>query len=263
MAIHSGQGGNMASRENRGADLLGHGVSYDTNPGPDGSYTPEQLWRFMWDLRFEPGWRREAEIDNAFYDGDQLKMPTLQRMKELGIPPIIVNMMAPAIDSVAGWEVITRADLRCIPETEESYPIAMGLNVKFKEALRLMRFNHTIGKQFKDMLKTGIAWVEVGRNPDPFGYPYLMSIPPWREMYWDYRSREPDLSDVRFIVRRKWFDFDVLMRVFPQHAENIKNSMNGYAEGWLNEWEEIGYSDIASQLSSSDRCGTTVHARGG
>ena len=117
------------SRDNRGADLV-QNVNYDSRPQSDGSYSKEQLWRFMWDLRFEPDWRKEAELENAYYDNDQHEMQTLLRMKELGIPPITVNMVAPAIDSVAGWEVITRADLRAVPETEESYDAAMALNMK-------------------------------------------------------------------------------------------------------------------------------------
>lgn len=242
--------GEMVARDNRGSDLV-QGVDYDPNPQRDGSYTREQLWRFMWDIRFEPSWRREAEVENAYYDNDQLQMQSLIRMKELGIPPIQINMIAPAIDSVAGWEVITRADLQAVPETEASYHTAMGLNVKFKEAQRLTRFNQRVGIQFKTALKTGVSWLEIKRNRDPYGYPYQVLNVPWREIYWDYRSREPDLSDVRFIVRRKWFDGDVLMREFPEHREVIKQAMAGHSEGWLNEWEEIGYNDLAQSLANS------------
>ena len=160
----------------RGGDFSVGGFDYSTEPQRDGSYTQQQLHRFLWDLRFEPEWRREAEVDNAFYDGDQRDVKSLRRMKELGLAPVIINMTAPAVDSVAGWEVITRADLKCEPETEQAYDIAMGLNIKLKEAQRLTEFNTKVGQQFKATLKTGVSWLEVGRNPDPFGYPYFCDV---------------------------------------------------------------------------------------
>ena len=228
--------------DSRGADLVSVGSDADIRPQSDGSFSARQLQRFLHDVRFEPNWRRDAELESAFYDGDQLKTETVRRMIELGIAPMVVNMIAPAIDSVAGLEVLSRSALKVEPETEESFDVAQGMNVKFKEAQRLTGFNERTGSQYKEGVQIGISWVEVKRNPDPFAYPYQVLGTPWRECFVDYRSREPDYSDRRFFVRAKWFDLDTLARHFPMHKNLIRTASlaGGGAEGWL-DWETLGY----------------------
>lgn len=240
----------IQGRDNRGSDFV-PGTDHSLDPHRDGSLSREQLWRFMWEMRLEPEWRKEAEVAMSFYDGDQIDREVLMRMKALGMAPIVINMTAPAIDAVAGWEVITRADLKVIPETDESYETATALNVKLKEAMRMTRFNQVIGHQFKQAIQIGVSWIEISRNPDPYGYPFKVRLVPWREVFWDYRSREPDLSDRRYMLRRKWFDRDVLTRHMPQHRRAIEAAVNGFADGWTTEWEELGHADLAQNLRHS------------
>ena len=252
MAMHTpGSADRYADRDSRGTDFLGP-VDYGLDPQHDGSFSREQLWRFMWEMRMEPDWRSEAEVEMAFYDGDQLSTDMLRKMKDLGFAPIVMNMIAPTIDSVAGWETIARADLMCRPETDDSYHAAMGLNVKFKEALRMTRFNTHVGHQFKTAVKIGVCWLEVSRNPDPFEYPYRARIVPWREMHVDYRSRDPDYSDARYIHRQRWFDRDELAHHFPRHRRLIEDiAFGGYADGWSLNWDGMNRTDFADDLAHS------------
>ncbi len=226
-------------------------VDHDIDPQRDGSYSREQLYRFMWETRLEPEWRKEAELAMAFYDGDQLDREILMKMKQFGMAPVIINVTAPTIDAVAGWETITRADLNCIPETEESYEAAMGLNVKFKEALRMTRFNQMIGHGFKRQVQMGLATMEVSRNPDPYGYPYRVGLVPWRECFYDYRARNHDYSDARYMLRRRWLDRDDLVRHMPQHRKEIEGAVTGFADGWTTEWGTLGDVDIHEELAHS------------
>ena len=207
------------------------------------------LWKFMNDIRYEPDWRREAEWDAAFYDGDQLKTKTLQRMKELGIPPMVVNLIAPIVDATTGWEEIARANLKCIPETQASYEVARAMNVKYKEALRLTKFDREVGFQFKDTVKTGLGWLEVVRESDPFLYPYRVGKVPWRQMYVDYKSRREDYSDKRYVVRRQWYDADVLKEHLPNHKKLINSLIGGQSDSWFSEWDSSYYTDVSQALA--------------
>ena len=243
--------GIMQSRSNRGSDFQVEGFGTDLKPMPDGSFSAEQLWRFIWDLRFEPDWRREAEIDNAYYDGDQLTQETLKRMAEVGIPPVITNLIGPSIDSVSGFETIVSADPKLIPEREEYFETTEAMNVKYKEALRLTEFNSVVNETFESMIRIGIGWLEIGRNPDPLKYPYFARMTPWREMWWDYRSRSHNIiDDARFLVRRRWYDADVIKTHFPDGHDAIERARGGFSQSWLNEWEDIGYDDVTRQLGS-------------
>lgn len=221
----------------------------DEKPTPqkDGSLSPSQLERFLADQYCEPNWRAEAEIDTAYYDGDQLKKETIERMIENGILPAIVNFCAPAIDSVAGLEVVTRQDLRCVSVDDDSYEIAMAMNQKFKEAMRVTGFARKVGIQFKRAINMGISWLEVSRSDDPFGYPYRVLNVPWREMFMDYRAREANYDDGRYMIRRKWFDEDDLLSYFPEkkHQRMIRSAAKANGEvgkdDWLSRFENNFY----------------------
>ena len=251
MNVHPlNQGQMITTDRGRGGDFRSHGFASDMTPQPDGSFSETQLTGLLWDLRFEPDWRRQAEVEYAFYDGEQLNMATLRKMRENGFPTVIINMIAVAIDSVTGFEDEMRSDPKVMPENDEFFDVAEALNERMKLAIRMTGFNDEVGHAFKDCVIIGIGWIEVIRNPDPFGYPYLVKKVPWREMYWDYRSRAPDIiSDARFLARRKWFDADVLMTHFPNHRDVIERSMGSYPHGWLNDWEDVTYDDVAASLS--------------
>ena len=234
--------------------IRGNGRYYPPYDGVSGAgaakgYPNELLWSFMEDIRYEPSWRREAEVDGAFYDGDQLKSETLIRMKELGIPPMVVNMVAPIIDGVTGFEALARSNLKCVPEDEESYDTAKALNIKLKEAMRLTKFDYHVGQSFTSSAKLGLGWLEVSRQTDPYKYPYRVAMVPWREMFVDYKSRDLDYDDARYMIRRRWYDSDLLTEYFPNKKKLIKSLAGGVQDSVFIEWETTGYDDISQSLA--------------
>ena len=207
-------------------------------PQPDGSYSEYQLREFLEELRDEPPWRDNAALEEEYYDGNQLDQATLQLMAENGLPPIIVNRIKPAIDSVVGFEALTRRDPRVLPENDDSVQGAEGLNALLKETIRLAEFNEAYTEAFLSSVKIGIGWVEVSRNPDPFEYPYRCVYVPWREMWWDWRARRKDLMDARYIMRRKWMDRDVLATMFPDQREIIFRETSNWPTGAPGDWDD-------------------------
>lgn len=186
----------------------------------------ERIERILDDLRYEPPWRAEAGREMDFYDGHQLDQLTLARMEELGMPPIVVNLIKPTIDAVIGMEARTRSDPLVRPENEESTEGAEALNQKLKEATRLSRLNRACADAFGSQAKVGVGWVEVARDSDPFAYQYRIQDVSRKEMWWDWRARSPDLSDARFIIRRKWYDADECAQHFPRHARLINQAIS-------------------------------------
>ena len=217
------------------------------NPGKDGSLSIDQLETFFRDQWYEPEWRAEAELDSAYYDGDQLTSETLKRMQDNGILPAVVNFCAPTVDAVSGLEIITRQDFRLVARDDDSYQTAQAMNEQFHQALKMTRFNQKISDQYKGSIIRGMSWIEVSRNPDPFDYPYRVINIPWREMYYDWRAREPDLSDMRYIIRRKWYDEDQLKALFPdsKHKKIIEMSTAQQgtigADDWLTRFDHGFY----------------------
>ena len=199
----------------------------------DGSYTSEQVVGLLRELRDEPEWRDEAVRAEEFYDGHQLNVETLRTMQSNGIPPTIFNMIQPLVNSVTGFEVQNRTDITVLPENDQSIEGAQGLNQLMKEATRLTDFNRECGAAFRSAVVTGIGWALVTRNADPFGYPYRVENIPWREMWWDWRSRKPDLSDARYILRRVWFDRDSLATQLPESRALLDDITSSWPTGGL------------------------------
>ena len=218
------------------------GFDHDWKPQSDGSYSPEQMHRLLYDLNDEPNWRPNASLEMQFYDGNQLDQPTLALMAERGIPPQITNMIQPAIDNALGYEEIMRTDIVIKGEDEKSFETATAVNAKYKEAERLADFDDAVAHAFADMMRIGIGWIGVTRNDDPFKYPYRVKHVPWREMWWDWRARDFNLQDARYVIRRQWYDADDLAAHLPQHAQLIKYASTGWPAGWIDVWDRHGSS---------------------
>lgn len=196
--------------------------SVDSAPASPGSMTVDQLDKFLYEIRLQPMWRREADLDAEFYDGNQLDHATLDDMQRLGMAPLIRNLIRPTIDVALGMEAKTRSDWRVQADDDKFQDVAEALSVKLKEAERESRADRACSDSYAGQLKTGLAWCEVSREMDPFKYPYRVTSVNRREIFWDWRAKEPDLGDARYLVRRRWQDVDVLELMFPEDAEMIK-----------------------------------------
>lgn len=212
-------------------------LTHDLKPQPDGSLSEAQIAALIHDIRYEPQWRENAAIEEELYDGNQLSQDVLIAQRENGIPSIIVNLIQPVIKAVTGFETMNRTDPIVLPEDDESVPGAEALNQDLKEIVRITGFNDAFSEAFMSAAKIGIGWVEISRHADPFAYPYRAEYVPWREMWWDWRARKKDLSDARYILRRKWYDRDVLATMLPQHRATIESATSSWPTGAPGDWD--------------------------
>jgi hypothetical protein len=174
------------------------------------------------EVRQEPAWRRRANEEADYYDGNQIDQATLAEMEALGIAPSIENLIAPTIDSVLGLEVKTRTDWVVKPAKDKRWQdVADALSVKLNEAERETRADRACSDAYAPQIKVGLGWVGVSRSQNPFEYPYRVEYIHRNEVFWDWRSQKPDLSDARFLVRKKWYDAKTIGLMFPDRKELI------------------------------------------
>lgn len=178
----------------------------------------------------QPAWRGQADREVDYYDGNQLDSATLRDMEEIGMPPIIENVIAPAIDAVLGMEAKTRTDWKVTADQDgRDSPVAEAMNYRMAQAEKATRADRAGADAYASQVKTGLGWVEVSRENDPFKYPYRVQQVHRNEIFWDMRSHEMDGSDMRFMIRRRWTDVDVAAQLFPKHASLIKHVGNGWS----------------------------------
>ncbi|WIH29294.1 portal protein [Photobacterium damselae] len=189
-----------------------------------------KILMIMSDIDAQPDWRTVANLACAYYDNDQLPTEVKKKLKERGQPETVHNLIAPTIDGVLGMEAKTRVDLLVMADDpdDEYELIAEAINAEFADACRLGRFDKARSDAYASMIKTGVGFVEVYRNPNLFGPKYKIRFIHRDEVYWDWFSQEQDWSDARWVMRKRWCDVDVLINMFPHKKDVIIQAISNW-----------------------------------
>ena len=192
----------------------------------------DTLMEWLDEIRNQPNWRINADKEADYYDGNQLTQEQLEIMEERNLPPLITNLIKPTVDVVLGMEARNRTDWKVAPEaTDASDDVAQALSEKLFQAQTTSQANRAMSDAYAQQVKVGIGWVEVARNSDPFKPPYRVRSLHRRELFWDWRAREPDLNDARYLVRKQWLDIDTVAVAFPDKVDVLRQSAMGW-QGW-------------------------------
>ena len=185
--------------------------------------------KFLDEIAEQPAWRSASDREMDYYDGNQLDNEVLRKQASIGMPPAIEPLIGPAIDAVLGFEVKQRADWRVLPDSDKAGDdLALALNRKLTLAERQAKADSACSEAFKTQVAVGIGWVEVSRESDPFKFPQRCKAIHRNEIWYDWAAREPDLSDARYLVRRKWVDRSIARLMFPGQADLINASSTGW-----------------------------------
>ncbi|NKI73550.1 portal protein [Dickeya sp. CFBP 2040] len=208
-------------------------------------FTQRQLLDISSDIDAQPDWRTTANKACSYYDGDQLAPELVAKLRERGQPLTMHNLIAPTIDGVLGMEAKTRTDLMVIADDpdEEMEQLADAVNAEFADVCRLANMNKARSDAYAEQIKAGLGWVEVRRNGDLFGSRYKVGTVHRNEVFWDWHSREADLSDCRWLMRKRWLDVDEVKATFPGMSDIIDYS--------INEWRGFVDTDIAEGQESA------------
>lgn len=206
----------------------------------DDALTLDEITEIMYEIEEQPYWRHTADKEMDYADGNQLETELLNRMKQIGIPPAVEDMIGPALQSVEGFELQTRTDWRVKANGDTgSDDVADALNFKLNQAERLSKADKACSDAFRPQIGCGLGWVEVKREQDPFKFPYRCIKVHRNEIHWDMKAVENDLSDARWLRRTRWIHPKRLINAFPQHAELIQ-TVGRYGGSW---WQEAGVMD--------------------
>jgi len=217
----------------RGNVVIGEEPTDKTMPEEldDTALPRKQLEMFLWEIKHQPHWRREADRAADYYDGNQLSPETVEKLKERGQPPLITNLIKPTIDTVLGMEAKTRTDWRVRPEDDDEAndALAEALSVKLKHAEIESRADRAVSDAYAGQIKAGLSWVEVAREHDPFKCPVRVRYVHRREIFWDWRAEQPDISDARYLIRRRWMELEQAIAMMPQYAGLFRMTTGGWA----------------------------------
>lgn len=197
---------------------------------------PELSFAEYQDIQLEifnqPAWRRESDKAAEYYDGNQYDADTLQALAEIGMSPQIENLIAPTIDSITGLEAKTRKDWKVAAQSIGDFEdVTEALGQKLFEAERETMADRANSDAFKAATVSGISWLYVGRQSDPFKYPYVYEYVHRNEIFYDMKSIKPDYSDGLWLVRSRWYDLAVVQSAFPDKKDLLELA----CYNWSNE----------------------------
>ncbi len=223
----------------------------------DEPITIDEFAQFVREAINQPPWRANADKEADYADGNQLDSDLLKKQAQLGIPPAKENIIGPAIRAVCGYEAKTRTDWRVTPDGDPGgQDVADALNYRLNQAERHSHADRALSDAFRPAATVGIGWVEVTRASNALQFPYKCRAVHRNEIWWDMQSVEPDLSDARWLFRRRWVDRQRAARMFPEHATIIMHSADKWIADLAGEMLEGGQSTGLAQAIDAERAWT-------
>lgn len=199
---------------------------------------PDIFLRWTNEIRMQPSWRVDADKASEYYAGNQIDPELAQELQQKGLGPLITNLIAPTVNILLGTEAKTRSDWRVIADTDDYQEVAEAQSSKLFEAERESRADRACSDAYAQQIISGLGWVEVTRDGNPFNYPYKVGAIHRREMFYDWRSKSPDLADAKYVVRKRWYDIDEACNFFPEAADVIRAAGSGWPAFWLERAKE-------------------------
>ena len=240
--------------------MIHDALTHDPQQVQDGTDAPLTLEEFATIVREainQPPWRANADQEADYADGNQLSTELLMRQKALGIPPAKENIIGPAIASVCGYEAKTRTDWRVTPDGDpQGQDVADVLNYKLNQAERHSGADRALSQAFKQQVSVGVGWVEVARAPNSRQFPIKCRAVHRNEIWWDMQAQEPDLSDARWLFRRRWVDRQRAALLFPEHKELIRHGFERWISDFAGDILEGGHSTGLAAAADAERAWT-------
>ena len=142
------------------------------SPGDAESLTQYEYTEIFDEIEEQPAWRRIADKEMDYADGNQLDGDLLRRQQALGIPPAIEDLIGPALLSIQGYEARIRTDWRVTANGEPGgQDVADALNYRLNQAERHSHADRALSDAFRPAATVGIGWVEVTRASNALQFP--------------------------------------------------------------------------------------------
>lgn len=183
------------------------------------------IYRYELDRHAEN--RMEMATDEDFYDHIQWTAEDLAEFDRRGQFPLVFNLIQTSINWIIGTQRRAPQDYKILPRRKDGSTSAERKTELMRHLRDENMSNDEVATAFADAVKAGIGWLETGQGDGTDGVLVFDRAESWRNMVWDSRHRNYDMSDARFICRTKWMDLDVCAALWPQRQRLLEQSREG------------------------------------
>lgn len=236
-----------------GADMHEHEIQdYRTKPTTSNETDEEilkecmSLWREALEITRES--REKGRESEDFYAGKQWDDMTARLLNSLDRAALTINEIGPAIDTLIGYQMEQRTDIRYLPQEGGDQRVADMLNVVSKKILDACYFQREETKVFKDQCLLGFGAFHVYMSHDnTIQGDIKVERFPWWDIVYGPHEKE-DLSDCEYEIRSRMQSIASLKQKFGKKADEIERSYKSY----LGQYPDIDRKDTGVNGTNTD-----------
>ena len=172
--------------------------------------------------------RKKGRESEDFYAGKQWDDTVSRSLNQLDRAALTINEIASNIDTLLGYQIEQRTDLKYLPQEGGDQRVADMLNIVSKRILDSCYFPREESKVFKDITIPGLGVFNIYMDfeKDIQGTPIVERFP-WDDIVYGPHEKE-DLSDCEYEVRSRMFSIAKLKQLFGKKADKIEESFGHY-----------------------------------
>jgi hypothetical protein len=173
-------------------------------------------------------WRRMMSQAWQFYDGQQWTGEEQAELEKRSQPVITVNMLAPKIDSVTGFEIQGRTQI-AFKERDfrpETALIARGFTALAQAYQEISDAGQAYSLAFKEGLIGGIGWVNIKKTDESVDIKYRDA----KYIGWDIDDETPQFTNSAYVFEHSWVDIDELKNAYPDKKAEITKLIGSVGE---------------------------------
>lgn len=176
--------------------------------------------------------RLKARKAREYYHMLQWTETQRASLKRQGRPAIVINLIGKAVDNITGRERATRYDWKASPVGQNDVMSSAAMTHGLKGIARQTEAKYRISESFEDAVLGPMGWGEVGYDDsDPEQSPEIVDRVDPEEMYFDPHSRKMDLSDAKYLIRRRIVDVEDAIGIAPHLEDQLRALAAGTLDG--------------------------------
>ena len=187
---------------------------------------------FALDFKHHEVWANKKRQWEKFYDGDQLSTDEKQALAARGQPEVVINRIAPRVDSVIGDFLSRRVMMRARDRGTGDFEKARYIT----EALRYVedqnRFDEQEALTVKNLCIGGQGWYKIHLEFDFLEPEVKISHRSYNDIILDRRWRRIDMKDAKRLWEHVWVEIDDLIELYPDFKQEIESSVEMVGEGF-------------------------------
>ncbi len=170
-------------------------------------------------------WYNKAKVERYYYEGVQWTAEEVAKLESSGQPAITVNHIWSRINTLVGLLLQQKPQINLYPRGKDDVGLASIGTKIIRYILEINRFGRKIAEAFTDMASVGLGWIDVHITGELTKDPIIIEYVPWKNVIFDMKAEQPDLSDMRYVIRWRWVDRDTFMEFFPRTKKLFKDNL--------------------------------------